>query len=65
MNDRQERIIQIIRDTVDTRGFPPSLREIASQVDVSPQTVMIDLNTLEAEGRISREAGVPRGIRVL
>ncbi len=46
-------------------GISPSVREIGSACHLSASTVMNVLEALEAWGKIYREPGIARGIRVL
>ena len=58
---RQETILQVIRESVHTRGYPPSQREIAQAVGLaSPSTVSYHLSVLVRKGCLSRGAGQPR-----
>lgn len=34
LTNRQQRVLDVIRDSVDARGYPPSLREIGEAVGV-------------------------------
>lgn len=63
--DRQQALLTFIVDTVETRGFPPSVREAATQLGISPPSALRHLEALEEQGFIERVAKVPRGIRVL
>jgi repressor LexA len=45
---RQRRVLEVIRNSVDRRGYPPSLREIGEAVGLtSPSSVAHQLSTLE------------------
>ncbi|MEV6020295.1 repressor LexA, partial [Streptomyces sp. NPDC051997] len=35
LTDRQRRVIEVIRDSVQRRGYPPSMREIGQAVGLS------------------------------
>ncbi|MDO5535851.1 MAG: repressor LexA, partial [Propionibacteriaceae bacterium] len=40
LTNRQRRVLDVIRDSVDARGYPPSLREIGEAVGLtSPSSV--------------------------
>lgn len=64
-DDVRALILSFIGEYVEERGFPPSLREIGREVDRSPQSVMIHLDTLEAEGYLTRMPGIPRSLRLV
>lgn len=63
---RQQQILDLIHDTVTTRGYPPSVREIGDAVGLSsPSTVHSHLSTLVREGYLRRDPSKPRAIEVL
>jgi repressor LexA len=50
LTERQRRILDYISDTVDDRGYPPSVREIGDAVGLhSPSSVASCACTLEGE----------------
>ena len=56
---RQHEILDYIRDKIENRGFPPSIREIGSAFDIaSPNGVMCHLKALEKKGYIERNKGI-------
>ena len=56
---RQHEILGFIRDKIENRGFPPSIREIGEAFEiVSPNGVMCHLKALEKKGYIERNKGV-------
>jgi len=62
---RQRKILQVIRDSVLERGYPPSMKEIADAVGlVSTSSVMYQLGILQRKGYLHRAAGRPRSIEV-
>ena len=61
LSPRQRRILDYIRETVDTRGYPPSVREIGEAVGlVSPSSVAYQLNVLEKKGYLRKDPNRPR-----
>lgn len=61
ISPRQVTILQYIRESVQRRGYPPSLREIAQAVGLSSQsTVSYHLSALVKKGYLSRGRGLPR-----
>lgn len=58
-------VLRRIRTAIATKGYPPSVSELAKATDVSTLTTRRDLERLERDGKIERDPGVPRGIRVL
>ena len=60
-----EQVYAFIRSYFEEHGFAPSLREIAVQCFMARATALRYLDRLEAQGRISRELGRARSIRLL
>jgi DNA-binding MarR family transcriptional regulator len=53
---RQRLVLETIRDSVERRGYPPSMREIGEAVGLtSPSSVAHQLTTLERKGLLKRE----------
>ncbi|WP_084100381.1 transcriptional repressor LexA [Demequina sp. NBRC 110051] len=66
LTDRQRRILLTIRDSVDSRGYPPSMREIGQAVGLtSTSSVKHQLTALEAKGYLRRDPHRPRAIEVV
>src|SRR5262249_40591793 len=48
---RQRKVLQVIRDSVQRRGYPPSMREIGEAVGLtSTSSVSYQLSTLQSKG---------------
>jgi repressor LexA len=63
---RQNKIMQVIRESVASRGYPPSIREIGAAVGlVSTSSVAYQLRALEAKGLIARDARRPRAVNIM
>lgn len=63
---KQLEIMSYIRDYVDEKGYPPSIREICQAVDLtSSSTVFTHLEALERKGLIERGEGTTRSIRLI
>ncbi len=61
ISPRQVTILKFIRESVQRRGYPPSLREIAQAVGLASQsTVSYHLSVLVKKGYLSRGPGMPR-----
>jgi repressor LexA len=66
LTERQQDILDIIRDGVMKKGYPPSVREIALAAELSSSaTVHRHLQTLEQKGYIRRDPTKPRAIEIL
>src|SRR5215475_3430574 len=62
---RQRKVLQVIRESVQRRGYPPSMREIGEAVGLtSTSSVSYQLSTLQAKGDLRRDAGRPRTVEV-
>ncbi len=62
---RQRRILEVIRDSVEERGYPPSVREIGDAVGLtSPSSVAYQLATLQKKGLLRRDPNRPRAVDV-
>ncbi len=63
---RQRKVLEVIRNAVATRGYPPSLREIGQLVGLtSPSSVAHQLSSLERKGYLRRDPNRPRAIEVI
>lgn len=66
LTQRQQMIIEVIRFTIKTRGYPPSLREIGDAVGLSgPSGVHYQLQLLEDMGYIRRHGSNARAIQLV
>ena len=62
---RQRKVLQVIRDSVQERGYPPSMREIGEAVGLtSTSSVSYQLSTLQRKGYLHRDVGRPRTVEV-
>jgi predicted DNA-binding transcriptional regulator YafY/transcriptional regulator with XRE-family HTH domain len=62
---RQHKVLQVIRESMEKRGYPPSLREIGEAVGLtSTSGVSHQLGTLQRAGYLHRDAGRPRTVEV-
>lgn len=66
LTNRQEEILRFVRQELEQKGFPPSVREIGKAVGLSSSsTVHSHLRNLEKKGLIRRHPAKPRTIEVL
>ncbi len=65
LTERQRTILDVIRASVTTRGYPPSIREIGDAVGLtSTSSVAHQLRTLERKGYLRRDPNRPRAVDV-
>jgi len=63
---RQRKILRVIRDSVQARGYPPSMREIGDAVGLmSTASVSFQLATLQRKGFLHRDGRRPRTMEVV
>jgi repressor LexA len=63
LTPRQRAVLAVIRDTVATRGYPPTVREIGEGVGLtSPSSVAHQLSMLERMGYLRRDPNRPRAL---
>ncbi|MFD6860590.1 transcriptional repressor LexA [Rhodococcus sp. NPDC060090] len=65
LTERQRRVLEVIRNSVAERGYPPSIREIGDAVGLnSTSSVAHQLRTLERKGMLRRDPNRPRAVDV-
>src|SRR5437764_13810320 len=65
LTTRQRRVLEVIRDSVERRGYPPSMREIGEAVGLtSTSSVAHQLASLERQGFLRRDPNRPRAVEV-
>jgi repressor LexA len=66
LTSKQRQIYEFIRDKIESRGYPPTVREIGVAFGIqSPNGVMCHLNALVKKGFIEREGNSARAIRLI
>ena len=65
LTDAQSEILEFVRMTIKTLRSPPTLREIAEAIGVTPSAVGDHLNRIRAKGYITWEPGKARTLRLL
>jgi len=66
ISERQQSILDFIRETMAVRGMPPTMREIGAKFGIrSTNGVEKHLSVLERSGHINRERGKSRGIAAI
>jgi repressor LexA len=65
LTPRQRKVLEVIRASVERRGYPPSMREIGEAVGLtSTSSVAHQCATLEKKGFLRRDPNRPRAIEV-
>jgi repressor LexA len=65
LTPRQQRVLAHIKDSIEKRGYPPSMREIGEAVGLtSSSSVAHQLKVLEEKGFLKRDPNRPRAIEV-
>ncbi|WP_213816544.1 transcriptional repressor LexA [Glaciihabitans sp. dw_435] len=66
LSEKQLAILDAIQRSVNSRGYPPSMREIGDAVGLSSlSSVTHQLNQLELSGYLRRDPNRPRAIEIL
>ncbi len=66
LTDRQQAILNFIRDFAGKTKYPPTIREIGKSVGISSTSVVnYNLNVLEKQGLIARDKTISRGIKLM
>ena len=66
LSPTQERVFSFLKDYLGEKGFPPTLREIASHFGLKgPKAPQKTLNILERKGYIRKIPGGSRAIEIL
>ena len=65
LSQRQQEIMRYIETFVDDNGYPPAIRQIQDELDISSTSVVAyNLKALETKGIIKRDGKVSRGITI-
>lgn len=65
LTERQRRILAYIRESVDARGYPPSVREIGEAVGLaSASSVAYQLGVLQRKGFLRKAPNRPRAVDI-
>ena len=62
---RRDVVVTRIAESIGARGYPPTVRELAEHTGVTKRTIRLDLASLALAGRIERDPGTTRGIRLV
>ncbi|HSV37535.1 MAG TPA: transcriptional repressor LexA [Nocardioidaceae bacterium] len=65
LTPRQQRVLTVIKESIEARGYPPSMREIGEKVGLtSSSSVAHQLRVLEEKGYLRRDPNRPRALSV-
>jgi repressor LexA len=65
LTQRQRRVLEVIHDSIERRGYPPSVREIGEAVGLSSaSSVAHQLSVLQRKGWLRRDPNRPRALDV-
>ncbi|MGI8644831.1 MAG: transcriptional repressor LexA [Nocardioides sp.] len=65
LTPRQQKVLAHIKEAIEQRGYPPSMREIGAAVGLtSSSSVAHQLKTLEEKGFLRRDPNRPRALEV-
>lgn len=65
LTPRQQRVLTVIKESIESKGYPPSMREIGELVGLtSSSSVAHQLRTLEEKGYIKRDPHRPRALTI-
>jgi repressor LexA len=66
LSERQKKILEVLETFQDENGYPPSIREICAEADISSTSVVnYYLEQLEEMRYIERDRRISRGVRLL
>jgi repressor LexA len=66
LSDRHKKILEVLEHYQDNVGYPPSIREIGREADISSTSVVnYYLDQLQEMGYIERDRKVSRGMRLI
>lgn len=66
LGDRHKKILEVLEHYQKNVGYPPSIREIGKEADISSTSVVnYYLDQLEEQGYIERDRKISRGMRLI
>lgn len=66
LSGKQVKIISFIKSFIQSNGYPPSVREIASSLDIpSTSTVHYNINILEEKGYLRKDPSKNRALEII
>lgn len=66
LKEREERILQYMKSEISQKGYPPTVREICSALNIkSTSTVHKDIENLEIKGFLKKDPSKPRALMIV
>jgi repressor LexA len=66
LSERHKKILEVLERYQEDVGYPPSIREIGKEANISSTSVVnYYLNQLEEDGYIERDRKISRGVRLI
>ena len=66
LSNRQRQILEAIKSSLTTLGYPPTVRELCAKVGISSTSVVnYNLKRMEEKGYLLRDPQISRGIKLL
>jgi len=65
MSQRQLEALRLVKEAIARLGYPPSVREIAAGMGITPKAALEHLRGLQRKGLIRRTARRPRAIELV
>ena len=66
LKDREQRVLDYMKQQVREKGYPPTVREICAALNIrSTSTVYKDINSLEQQGFVKKDPAKPRALMLV
>ena len=66
LKDREQKILDFMKDEIRTKGYPPTVREICSALHIkSTSTAHKDIASLVKQGYLKKDPSKPRALMVV
>jgi repressor LexA len=66
LKEREQRILQYMKNEISQKGYPPTVREICSALNIkSTSTVHKDIESLEIKGFLKKDPSKPRALMIV
>ena len=66
LKEREQRILDYMKNEIRAKGYPPTVREICSALNIkSTSTVHKDIDNLEKKGFIKKDPSKPRALMIV